>query len=215
MFNAILWDNDGVLVDTEHLYYKATQQVLSEIGVELSLSEFIDLFMVQNKGAMELVLEKGFSKEDYENLRKRRNILYGDMLRYEDITLPHVPEVLKSLLKQVRMAIVTSSRRDHFEIIHHKTKLLPFFEFSLASGDYPASKPDPSPYLCALDMLGLPPNEVLVIEDSRRGLLAAKGAGLKCAVIPNQYSIKSDLSEADWNLGSIENVPELVLNCKN
>ena len=68
------------------------------------------------------------------------------------------------------MAIVTSSRRVHFDAMHTRTGLIPYFDFVLAREDYALSKPDPEPYLAAMKKSGCGPEECLVVEDSPRGL---------------------------------------------
>src|SRR5438477_6566993 len=73
MFKAILWDNDGVLVETEHLYFQATQQVLGSVGIELSQEQYIELFLVQGRGAWHLAEEHGVAPSDIDRLRQERN----------------------------------------------------------------------------------------------------------------------------------------------
>jgi beta-phosphoglucomutase-like phosphatase (HAD superfamily) len=86
------------------------------------------------------------------------------------------------------MAIVTSSRREHFDIIHEASGLLKYFEFALTDGDYAASKPDPAPYLAAVARSGAQPARCLVVEDSERGLASAAAAGLACVVVPSRLT---------------------------
>src|SRR6202035_5393847 len=77
MIKAIFWDNDGVLVETEHLYFQATQQVLASIGIELTQDQYIDLFLVQGKGAWHLAEEHGIAPGGIERLRRERNARYS------------------------------------------------------------------------------------------------------------------------------------------
>jgi HAD superfamily hydrolase (TIGR01509 family) len=110
------------------------------------------------------------------------------------------------------MAIVTSSRRDHFELIHAGTGILPFFAFILCREDYREAKPDPEPYLLAVQRSGREARRCLVIEDSVRGLAAAKAAGLTCWVIPSAQTRGQDFSAADRILPEIGEV-ERLLRC--
>lgn len=200
MTKAIFWDNDGVLVDTERLYFQATQQVLATIGITLTKAQFIDLFLVQGTGAWHLTAEKGFSLAEIEQLRSERNTLYATFLARDITVNDGVRDVLDALAGRYFMGIVTSSRREHFELIHQQTGLLPYFQFVLASGDYPRSKPHPDPYLAAVERSGYPKTACLVIEDSERGLAAAKEAGLRCIVVPNAFTRKSNFTGADMVL---------------
>jgi beta-phosphoglucomutase-like phosphatase (HAD superfamily) len=87
MIKAIFWDNDGVLVDTERLYFLATQQVLATVGISLSKAQYIELFLVQGKGAWHLAAENGVSPSVIEQLRNARNTLYSTFLCQEHLIL--------------------------------------------------------------------------------------------------------------------------------
>ena len=95
--------------------------------------------------------------------------------------------------------------------IHNRTKFLPFFDFCLTREDYAKSKPSAEPYLLALQKSGKPAQNTLVIEDSPRGLTAAKAAGLTCWVIPGHHTSELDFPEADRILSSINEIPGLIL----
>jgi HAD superfamily hydrolase (TIGR01509 family) len=85
----------------------------------------------------------------------------------------------------MRMAVVTSSQRQHFDVMHANISLTRYFEFVLAREDYGKSKPNPEPYLLALERLGMTAGSCVAVEDSERGLAAARAAGLRCLVVPN------------------------------
>jgi HAD superfamily hydrolase (TIGR01509 family) len=206
---AIFWDNDGVLVDTERLYFAATRQVLGEVGIELSLPDFIQLFMVGNTG-LDALAGKGLDAAAIDALRARRNALYSAMLAREELVIPGVRETLAALAPQCRMGIVTSSRKDHFEIIHRRSGLLRHIDFVLALGDYARSKPDPDPYLLAVERSGLPAEACLVVEDSERGLASALAAGLRCAIVPSDLTRGSRFDGAHVLLERVSDVISLV-----
>jgi HAD superfamily hydrolase (TIGR01509 family) len=104
------------------------------------------------------------------------------------------------------MGIVTSSRPDHFAIIHRRTGFLKYFQFAITLGDYSHSKPNPEPYLLAIERSGFRAEECLVIEDSERGLTAAKEAGIRCIVIPNEFTRSSNFAGAYKVLGSLKEI---------
>jgi HAD superfamily hydrolase (TIGR01509 family) len=193
---AIFWDNDGVLVDTERLYYAATKQVLATVGVSLTLDQYIELLLVQGKGAFHLAAEKGVTLEGVEKLRDERNAVYAGLLETEPIAVEGAREALETLGPRYLMGVVTSSRPDHFAIIHERTGFLKHFRFVIASGDYARSKPHPDPYLLALERSGFSADECIVVEDSARGLAAAKAAGIRCVVVPNGFTRASDFTGA-------------------
>lgn len=196
MIKAIFWDNDGVLVDTERLYFLATQRVLAGIGVSLSKEQYIKLLLVQGMPPWYLAAEKGATAEDIEKLRDERNALYGSLLEEENIIIDGAGDVLEELSKRYMMGIVTSSRSDHFEIIHRRTGFLKYFQFALTSDLYSHTKPHPEPYLLALERSGFNADECIVIEDSERGLTSAKEAGIRCIAIPNEFTQSSNFAGA-------------------
>ena len=101
------------------------------------------------------------------------------------------------------MGIVTSSRRDHFEIIHSSTGFRKYFDFEITSDECNETKPSPKPYLIALEKSGFDKAECLIIEDSERGLKAAIAAGIKCYVIPTELTKNSDFTGAAKILNNI------------
>jgi len=207
MIEAILWDNDGVLVDTEHLYFQATREAMATVSVPLSEQDYIDYLLKDSRGAWHLAVEAGVSATQINELKAQRNERYGELLVTETRIIDGVCETLAKLHGHYAMGIVTSSRRDHFEIIHAHSGLLTFFDFVLAGGDYARSKPAPDPYLAGIERLGVPTNRCIAIEDSERGLQAALAAELRCLVIPSGMTRGGDFTGATSILENVRNVP--------
>ncbi|MGE5862018.1 MAG: HAD family hydrolase [Ignavibacteria bacterium] len=210
MIKAIFWDNDGILVNTEELYFKANRQVLSAIGITLTKEKFIEFFLIQGRGAWHLAEEKGITKNEIEALRQKRNHLYTEMLSNGNLIIKGVPGVLSRLRAKYKMGLVTSCRRNHLEIIHKNTELLKYFEFIITSDECKITKPDPEPYLMAVEKSGLKKEECIVIEDSERGLLAASAAGLKCIVIPTGLTRNGNFKNAFMILKNIKEVLQIL-----
>jgi HAD superfamily hydrolase (TIGR01509 family) len=203
MYKAIFWDNDGVLVDTEGLYYRATREVLAGVGVPLSEDEFVELFLRRAVGAWHLAEARGVEATRLAELRRERDDLYGALIDAGAIAIPGVVDSVRRLAERYRMAIVTSCEPQHFRRIHRDPAFLGLFEFILTRSDYRESKPHPEPYLLALERSGLSPEECLVIEDSERGLRAAKAAGLTCWVMPNGLTRRCRFEGADRILSGL------------
>ncbi|MFH0992688.1 MAG: HAD family phosphatase [bacterium] len=212
MVKAIFWDNDGILVDTEHLYYRATKEIFAGAGIDLTFDLFYELFLVQARGAWHLVAEKGYSETEIEAMRQARGTLYARYLREEPIIINGVETVLSALHGTYTMAVVTSSHRDHFEIIHQTTGLKRYFDFVLTSDDYGKVKPDPEGYILAIERVGLSKDECIAVEDSERGLIAAQRAGLRCLIIPTELTKRSLFPGAAKILKSINDITPNLLN---
>lgn len=206
-YDYIFWDNDGVLVDTEGLYYQASREALARVGFELTVSQFTTISLASGRSVFELAT----ADETLMNeLRLWRNQRYSELLVARNLLLPGVKTTLTQLARHKKMAIVTSCRRDHFNQIHADTELRQLFEFILCREDYREAKPDPEPYLLALKQSGREARHCLVIEDSVRGLAAAKAAGLTCWVIPSRQTAGQDFSAADRILQQIDELPDLL-----
>jgi HAD superfamily hydrolase (TIGR01509 family) len=197
---VLLWDHDGVLVDTEALYFQATREVLASVGVTLDEALYRQLFLVENRGAWHLAQR---TERELTALKQRRNQRYTELLTSTDVYIPGALTMIAELAQRHRMAIVTSSRRAHFDAIHRARALPHHFELILAREDYAESKPDPEPYLTAVARLGASAADCLVIEDSERGLRAAHAAGLRCWVIPSSLTQDSDFTRAERRFDSI------------
>jgi len=211
MIKAIFWDNDGVLVDTERLYFQATQETLESVGVALDQEHYIEFFLRQGRGAWHLLEERGVSAQEIERLRRRRNDLYSELLQREACAIDGVAGTLELLHGKYVMGIVTSSRRDHFDIIHSRCNLLQYFDFILTAADFERVKPHPDPYLAALERSGARPHECVAIEDSERGLQAATDAGIRCIVIPTALTAGGNFASAYRVLERVEQLPDVLL----
>jgi HAD superfamily hydrolase (TIGR01509 family) len=195
MLKAIFWDNDGVLVDTEHLYFEANRDTLADIGVALDAETFVELSLRQGRSVFELVRDR-LDAVEVERLRQVRNARYADRLRAGVAPLDGIAATLEVLSGRVAQAVVTSSNHDHFELIHAATGLLRYFDFAVTNRDYARSKPHPDPYAAALARAGVAADEAIAIEDSERGLASANAAGLRCVVVPRGLTRGGDFRTA-------------------
>jgi HAD superfamily hydrolase (TIGR01509 family) len=206
----VLLDNDGVLVHTEALYFRATRAVLQSWGIELSDEQYRLFFLQRSGGAFHLARERGADDEEIARMREQRNSLYARLLEEEQYIDPAVEDVLAAVSLQARIGVVTSSRREHFRIIHSRTGFGRFFELVVALDDVRYTKPHPEPYLKALEILGCDPRSCVAVEDSERGVNAAKAAGIECWAIPTEMTRASDFSAADRVLASLRQVIDLL-----
>ena len=209
-FKAIFFDMDGLLVDTESLMFNANQEVLAGAGVEMSKDWYISENLGKGKSSVELARAKGGSDSEVEMLRKRRNDRYGEIFNESATPIDGVVEVLEILHGQFLLAIVTSSRRDHFDIIMQKTRLLRFFDFFITGEDVTNIKPDPEAYVTAVIRAHQKKEHCLALEDSYKGVRAAKAAGLMCYAIPDVLTKTHDFSIADKVLKNIRELPDLL-----
>lgn len=209
MKKQILFDNDGVLVETEKWYYTANLEILKSMGIDIDEARYRDI-MIHGQSAFILAEEAGFDSVTVEQARERRNELYQYYLKTEDIAIPGVKEVLKALASKYRMGIVTSARREDFELIHAGRGIIQNMEFALCSGEYPRAKPHPEPYLLGLERLGGEKHETIIVEDSERGLRSAVAAGIECVIVHNPFTVRHDFSKATHRIDSLRELENLL-----
>jgi len=213
MKKYILFDNDGVLVETEPLYFKANVKALSELGVELTLERYMKI-MARGGNAWEVALEKGITKEVIDKKRFQRDEYYQEYIRTSNIEIDNVKEILTELSKTYKMGIVTTSRRVDFELIHNNRGITDFMEFVLCVEDYPRAKPYADPYLAGLEKFNASAEETIVVEDSQRGLTSAYNAKIDCVIVKNEFTLSHDFSKASYKIDSLKDLIEVLKNIK-
>jgi len=207
----ILFDHDGVLVDTEFWYYKAGERALADIGLTLDKDQYLR-DMNQGLGTWAQARAAGIDEQAISTQREVRNDYYQEYLRTEAIEIEGVVEALAELSKYVRMAIVTTAKRVDFEIIHEKRQIRQFMDFVLVREDYKLAKPHPEPYLIGLRRFGATKEETLVVEDSSRGLNSAVAAGIDCAIVYNDFTRTHDFSQARYRIKTLIELKDIIFN---
>ena len=110
-----------MLVDTEGLYFRATELVLETVGIHLTPEQFIDISLRQGQSTFTLAAEQGVAADAIACLRAERDRIYRGFLQTEPCLIAGVEETIRSLHGRVRMGVVTSTSRQHFEIAHTRT----------------------------------------------------------------------------------------------
>ena len=211
MKKYILFDHDGVLVDTELWYYRAGARALADIGFTMDEGQYLR-DMNQGLATWAQARAAGVDEETIGRQREVRNGYYQEYLRTERIEIDGVVEALAELATYVRMAIVTTARRVDFDVIHEGRHIRRFMEFVLTREDYRLAKPHPEPYLTALKRFGATPQETLVVEDSSRGLISAVAAGIDCAVVHNAFTQSQDFSRASCRIDTLSEPRDIILS---
>lgn len=211
MKNYILFDHDGVLVDTESWYYKAGERALADIGFTLDQDQYLQ-DMGQGLGTWTQARAAGIDEQTITRQRAVRDDYYHEYLRTAAIEIEGVIETLAELARYVRMAIVTSAKRVDFEIIHEKRQIRQFMDFVLVRDDYKLAKPHPEPYLTGLQRFGAAREEALVVEDSSRGLYSAVAAGIDCVIVHNDFTKTHDFSQASYRIGTLIELKDIILS---
>jgi HAD superfamily hydrolase (TIGR01509 family) len=209
MIKALVFDFDGLILETETPIFQSWQEIYREFGCELTLDEWL-----VNIGTMEEQFDPVASLEqrsgrplDREQVLSRRQRRELELIRSQPV-LPGVQEYLESARQLgLKVALASSSTCDWVVGHLQRLELIDYFDAIAAGDDVPRTKPDPALYRTAVEWLGVAPHEAVAFEDSLNGLLAAHRAGLHCVVVPNALTHQLDLGEADLRLGSLAELP--------
>jgi len=213
MKKYLLFDNDGVLVETEKWYYEANKKSLSEIDVELTFDVYMEI-MARGGTAWEVAKKHGHSQAVVDEQRSRRDIYYREFISTKPIEIDGVIDVLEELSNEYNFGIVTTSRRVDFDLIHSQRDIVKYMDFTLCVEEYPRSKPYADPYLAGMNRFNAEKNQCLVIEDSQRGLTSAVNAGIECVVVENEFTLTHDFSSANYKIKKLQELPKLLQSLK-
>lgn len=198
-FAAVLFDFDGVLVDTEWAIYQAWLGTFQAHGHDLPLEVYTrcigsDFATWSPKTHLEDLSGLAFDWHDLD--AKRQDAIMTDLAG--EGTMPGVISLLEKLTtRDIRRAVVSSSSHHWVDGWLEKLDFGGHFESVVCRGDAPRIKPAPDLYLEAAKRLGLEPAECLVIEDSLNGMHAAQAAGMNVWIVPNRVTAGLDFSAAD------------------
>lgn len=208
MIHALIFDFDGLILDTELPLLQSWQELFCKYGFDFPLEKWL-----QNIGTSEepfkpyVELEKrlgaGFDlTSDYTHRRQRELELIGDRKPLPGV-VPYLEEAQEMGLK---IGLASSSSCEW--VIGHlgRLGLLGYFDVIQAKDDVDRTKPDPALFRTAVERLGILPEQAIAFEDSPNGILAAKRAGLYCVAVPSTLTKQTDTSRADIILNSLEDL---------
>lgn len=207
-FHAIVFDFDGLIVDTEQPIYEAYSTIFKGLGATLPLSVWQDVIGqgVGNDAAF-VHLESSIGREvDREAIRAEARA----MRREVTLALPPRDGAAELIAeaKQAGLTLAVASSSTFAWVSGHLDRLglLPCFDAVCTRDDVERTKPDPALYRLALERLGVAAQEAFAIEDSPNGVTAAKAAGLRCVAAPNPLTANMDLRHADYLVPSLAGV---------
>ena len=185
MYDAILFDLDGTLIDTERLFLDSSRIILRQMGVVEEVEAFLHRTVGIDTPTTIRLFEQTFPALDVPLFRARVEQMFAERLDQSVPMKSGAVEVLQGLAGQVQMGLVTSSFR---AAAHKKLRLATldrFFKAVVAREDVVLPKPAADPYLLAARQLGVDPKRCLVFEDSEPGVAAAHAAGMTVVQVPD------------------------------
>jgi HAD superfamily hydrolase (TIGR01509 family) len=208
-FDAVIFDMDGVLVDSEPMHVDAMREILAPYGVAYDDRENQEFFGRTDLEVFRVLRARHRLPLDEGELTRRRTALLIRLTRERAAPpMPGVPEVPRKLDGLgYRLAVASSSAPELIRVTVDQLDLAPELRELVSGVEVGRGKPAPDVFLEAARRLRAAPARCLVVEDSRNGLLAAKAAGMACAAIPCPATRHESFAEADWRLAAL---PELL-----
>ena len=206
MIQAIIFDFDGTILESERPDYEAWNEVFQAHNATLPFALWQQqIGTVSHDFDPYQYLEEQIGRSiDRQTLRQERRQRFLALMAQETIKPGVLALIEEAQQANIRLGVASSGTRDWVEGNLDKFNLRRHFQVVRTAADVQRVKPDPELYLNALAVLGVEPAHALAIEDSRNGMLAAKHAGIRCLVVPNEMTRELDFSEADWVRHSLE-----------
>lgn len=212
---AIIWDMDGVLIDSEDMHPVVESKTAQHFGMNFSPEKVRELYLGTQleKEFDDMINRSGRFDVTYEQMRKVRDEFLREYLKKGVYAIPFAKEVVEQLSPKYKMALVSSSERFWGEDALKKLKLLEYFDVVIFGEDVKNHKPHPEPFLKVAESLGLNPSEIVVVEDSEFGFKAAKNAGMYLIAKKGDHNKSKDFSLADFIVEDLREIPG-ILNSK-
>jgi HAD superfamily hydrolase (TIGR01509 family) len=207
LIRALVFDFDGLIVDTEEPIYRSWEEVYRANGVALPFELWVKTVGSSNQAFHpQRYLEEQLGRPLAQEVIDRRIERRVEMVLAQPL-LPGVAGLVDSArARGMKVGVASSSSRDWVDGHLRRLGMLDRFDCVRTRDDVKNVKPEPDLYLAVIDCLGFPAVEALAIEDSPNGITAAKLAGLRCIAVPNPITSGLDLSEADLQLSSLADV---------
>lgn len=195
---ALIFDMDGLMIDSERLYFAAEREMAAQFGMTLRDEQLWPL--MGRKPIESLRLLRGILGIDTpaEELLEWRDRLMLEKMRRELGAMPGLFEILDAFRGRLKLAVATGAQREFLDIALDTLRIRPYFDVLQTADGLERGKPDPEIYIRACRGLGLPPAQCVVLEDARNGVLAGRAAGCPVIAVPNDFTRGQDFSAAGW-----------------
>ena len=208
---AVIFDFDGIIVDSEPLHFRAFNEILETKAKPISWEEYCEIYIGYDDRDVfrERFKADGETLPDSElwaMIEQKAAVMQRYIEDGEAVPLPGAVELIKSLPARLPVALCSGALRSDIQPIIERLGIAKAFTVIVTAEDTNKSKPDPAPYRLAVEKLEMDdPAGVVAIEDTPAGIMSAKGAGLKVLAVTNSYD-RDYLMEADAVTDSLENV---------
>lgn len=212
---AVIFDMDGVIVDTEEMYLNFEQAFYKHYGIYAPISELAKTVGKREQDCEDIYLALWDNKISMDEHKRRGDAFYENYdpwkeLNYNEVMNDGVKEVLNYLKdNNYKIALASSSPMDEIAQVVEDCDIKEYFDYLVTGHDFKESKPNPAIYLHTLSLLGVNADEAVVVEDSTSGILASKGADI-FTIAKKDDRFDFDQSKADVKIDNLKEIIEIL-----
>jgi HAD superfamily hydrolase (TIGR01509 family) len=212
---AVVFDFDGVLADSEPVHFRVYQELLAPSGVTLTMDAYCARYLgFDDEGAfrqMAADFNLLLGDEEIELLIEEKARRFERLVSGTNVLYPTAVPCVERLAARWPLGIASGALRADIDIMLKGARIADRFRFIVSAGDTDGTKPAPDPYLKAAELHGLPPSACVAIEDSHWGLQSARGAGMRTIAVTHTYPRES-LADADQVVDSLDEITIILLD---
>mgnify|MGYP006144095013 CR=1 FL=1 len=216
MIKTVIFDMDGVIVDTEPVHYFAYQQHFKHLNIKVSDEMYATFTGNSTKNVYQKLKESFEIPDEVDGLVNHKRELFNNAFDEKEdlVLLPGVETLIKDLYNGgIQLVLASSASKVTIARVFNRFKLHEYFSHIVSGEDFPKSKPHPAIFIKAAELANTPKEECIIIEDSTNGIKAANAAGIYCVGYNSEHSKLQELSGADMIITDFKELnPQIIKN---
>ncbi len=206
LVRAVIWDMDGVIVDSGDDHYRSWRDTFKTQGVDFTEKDFQRVFGQRNDAIIRKIMGISLTQASIDRLAEEKDALFRQIVKSHVKPFPGVTALLKTLKANgILAAVASSAPLENIHLILSEAGIAGYFQALVFGREVSEGKPSPQIYLLAAQKLGAEPANCIVIEDAVAGVEGAKKAGMRCIAVTNTHEANG-LNSADLIVDSLEKV---------
>ncbi len=203
---AVIWDMDGIIVDTAQYHLKGWQIVFGERGVNYTEEDYRRNTGKRSDSIIKNILGREIAQGEIATIIREKDETFRQLTRQNIRPFPGVLKLITSLKEHgFKIAIASSAPMENIQLVTQSLKIHNRFDAIISGWEVTKGKPDPQTFLLAAEKLGVEAEDCIVIEDAISGVTASKRANMRCIAVTNTTS-REELREADLIIDTLEEI---------